>query len=48
MKPLTHVTVVKVDFKRQFFTEQGLPMNNVGKKIALKMANVVTTTLQEK
>jgi hypothetical protein len=34
--------------KRKFFTEQGLHMSNVGKeKVALKIANVVTTTLQK-
>jgi hypothetical protein len=45
---LKHVTVVEVDFKRKFFTKQGLHMNNVGKeKIVIKIANVVTTTLQK-
>jgi hypothetical protein len=48
MKPFKHVTMVKVDLKRTFFTEQGLYMNNVGKeKIALNIANVVTTSLQK-
>jgi hypothetical protein len=48
MKPFKHVMVVKVDLKRKFFTKQGLHMNNVGKeKIVLKIANVVTTTLQK-
>jgi hypothetical protein len=47
MKPFKHVTVVKVDLKRKFFTKQGLHMNNVGKeKIALKIANV-TIALQK-
>jgi len=43
MKPYKHVTVVKVDLDRKFFTRQGLHMNNLGKeKIAFKMASVVT------
>jgi hypothetical protein len=49
MKPLKHVTLVKVDLKRKFFTEQRLHMNNVGKeKIALKIADDVTTPVQNK
>jgi hypothetical protein len=32
VKPLNHVTLVKVDLKRKLFTEQGLHMNNVGKE----------------
>jgi hypothetical protein len=49
MKPLKHVTLVKVDFKRKFFTEQRLHMNDIGKeKIELKIAYVVTTPVQNK
>jgi hypothetical protein len=48
MKPLKHVTLVKVDLKRKCFTEQRLHMNCVGKeKIALKIADVVTTPVQK-
>jgi hypothetical protein len=48
MKPFKHITVVKVDLKRKFFTKQGVRMNSVGKeKIELKIANIVTTTLQK-
>jgi hypothetical protein len=32
VKPFKHVTVVKVDLKRKFFTKQGLHMNNVCKE----------------
>jgi len=43
MKPYKHVTVVKVDLDRKFFTRQGLHMNNLGKeKIVFKTASVVT------
>ena len=43
VKPYKHVTVVKVDLYRIFFTRQGLHMNNLGKeKIAFKIASVVT------
>jgi lysophospholipase L1-like esterase len=43
MKPYKHVTVVKVDPDRKFFTRQGLHMNNLGtEKIAFKIASVVT------
>ena len=42
MKPYKHVTVVKVDLDRTFFTRQGLHMNNLGKEeIAFKIASVV-------
>jgi len=42
MKPYKHVTVLKVDLDRKFFTRQGLHMNNLGKeKIAFKIAIVV-------
>jgi hypothetical protein len=48
MKPSKHVMVVKVDLKSKFFTKQGLHVNNVDKeKIALKIANVVTTSLKK-
>ena len=43
MKPYKHVTVVKVDLDREFFTRHGQHMNNLGnKKIALSIARVVT------
>jgi len=43
MKPYKHITVVKVDLDRKFFTRQGLHVNNLGKeKIAFKIASVVT------
>jgi hypothetical protein len=43
MKPYKHVTVVKVNIDRKFFTRQDLHMNNLGKeRIALKIASVVT------
>jgi hypothetical protein len=43
MKPYIHVTVMKVDLERKFFTRHGQHMNNLGKeKIALKIASVVT------
>jgi hypothetical protein len=48
MKPFNHVAVVKIDHKRILFTKKGLHMKNVGKeKIALKIADAVTTTLQK-
>jgi hypothetical protein len=48
MKPFKHVMVVKVDLKRKFLTKQSLLMKNVGKeKIALKIADLVTRTLQK-
>ena len=43
MKPYKHVTVVKVDLNREFFTRHGQHMNNLGKEeIALRIARVVT------
>ena len=43
MKPYKHVTVVKVDLERKFFTRQGPHMNNLGKeKMAFKIASAVT------
>ena len=48
MKPNKHVMMVKVELDRKFFTRHGLHMNNVGKeRLALKIANVVTTILQK-
>jgi len=42
MKPYKHVTVVKVDLDRKFFTRQGVHMNILRKeKIAFKIASVV-------
>jgi len=43
MKRYIHVTAVKVDLDRKFFTRQRLHMNNLAKeKVAFKIASVVT------
>jgi hypothetical protein len=48
MKPFQHVTVTKVDFKREYFTRHGLHMNRVGKeKTSLKTAKAVYTMLHK-
>ena len=48
MKPNKHVMMVKVELDRKFFTRHGLHMNNLGKeRIALKIANAITTILQK-
>jgi hypothetical protein len=47
-KPFRHFTVLNVDLSRKFSTRQGLHMNNLGEeRIAIKIANVVTTVLQK-
>jgi hypothetical protein len=51
MKPYKHVTVVRIDVDRKFFTRQGMHMNNLGKeRIALETANTAANILlkQEK
>jgi hypothetical protein len=48
MKPFKHVKVAKVGTEREFHTKQGQHMKNTGKeKVALKIAQPVTITLQE-
>jgi hypothetical protein len=48
MKPFKHVTVIKVELERKFFTGQGLHMNKLGKeRIALRIATAATTVLQK-
>jgi hypothetical protein len=48
MKPFKHVTVIKVELERKFFTRQGMHMNKLGKEeIALKIAEVAMTVLQK-
>jgi hypothetical protein len=46
MKPYKHVTVVRIDLDRKFFTRHGMHMNNLGKEtMALEMANKATSIL---
>jgi UDP-glucose 6-dehydrogenase len=43
MKPYKHVTVVKADLEREFFTRHGQHINNLGKeKKALRIVRVIT------
>jgi hypothetical protein len=46
VKPFKHVKVVKVDLGREFYTNHGQHMTNMGKgKVAVKIAQAVTTIL---
>jgi hypothetical protein len=48
MEPFKHVTVLNVDLSRNFFTRQGLRMNNLGEeRIAIKIENAVITVLKK-
>jgi hypothetical protein len=48
IEPFTQATVIGVDLDRIYFTRQGLHLTNSGKeRIALKIANAVTTILQK-
>jgi hypothetical protein len=49
MKPHKHVTMVRTDLDRKFFTKHGMHMNKLGKeRIALEMANTVVNILLER
>jgi len=49
MKPHKHVTMVRTDLDRKFFTKHGMHMNKLGKeRIALEMANTVANILLER
>ena len=46
MKPYKHVTVLRTDLDRKYFTKQGMHMNNLGKeRMALELPNTTASIL---